>query len=324
MASDRLTPSIRTLFADLLQQVETAPPVGTPYERRIEGGDYLYAKVPVGVGRIDVFLGRADDPAVRSRAEEMRQGMALAKSRRSIVSMLKRAGLTGPDQRAGAILDALSQAKLFDGGAVLIGTAAYMLSEALVGRRLPVPTLMTGDLDLATARLAVTAEPPQSMQEILRRADPTFEGLFQLDPRKPPSRFRNAEGFLVELLTPIRSRYDTNPMPLDALSAGAIPLQYLGWLIADPVRTVALWGAGVMVNVPQPARYAVHKLIVAQRRNPANRIKRTKDLAQAGALITALRQDDPFALEDAMDDARARGKAGWADLIDRSLAELAL
>ncbi len=90
------------------------------------------------------------------------------------------------------------------------------------------------------------------------------------------------------------------------------------------LRTVALWGAGVLVNIPQPARYAVHKLILAQRRDRSNQMKRTKDLAQAKALIEVMRVQDPFALEDAFADARAQGEKGWAAPIERSLKAIGL
>lgn len=324
MATDQLPLAIRTLFADLLQRLEIALPAGSVYTRQIDGTVYLYAKVPVGNDRVDTFLGRADDPAVEARAKGIRDGMASAKARRALVSMLRRVGLAAPDRILGTTLDSFAHAGLFRDGAVLVGTAAYMQFEPLVGQRLPTPTLMTGDLDLATARLALTAEPPQSMEQILHRADPSFTGLMNLDPRMPSWRFRNADDYQVELLTPMRTRMDSHPMPLPALNAGAAPLQHLSWLIAEPVPTAALWGGGVLINVPQPAKFAVHKLIIAQRRNPMDRIKRTKDLMQAKALMAALRREDPFALEDALDDARAQGKDGWAERIDRSLKELGL
>ena len=310
------------MFAELMQQVVTAPVAGTVYERSLEGIRYLYAKVPVGADRIDTFLGRKGDEGAELRAEGMRRGMALAKERRVLVSMLKRSGLAGPDRPLGVALDAIAHAGLFRDGAVLVGTAAYMMCEPHAGSRLPAPTLMTGDLDLATASLALTADPPERMEAILQRADPSYEGVMQLDPRQPASRFRNAAGYLVDLITPMRTRRDTNPMRLDALAAGAAPLQYLSWLITDPVPTVALWGSGIAVTIPQPARFAVHKLILAQRRDAASRLKRTKDLAQAAALIEALRRYDPFAFEDAMENACAQGMAGWADPIKRSLLEL--
>jgi hypothetical protein len=319
-----ISPSLQTLFADLLQQTETAGLSGSVYERTRDNIVYLYAKIPVGTTRIDRFLGRADDAETRTHAETIRQGAIQARERRSLVAMLKRGGLAGPDRRLGAALDAISHAGLFRSGAVLVGTAAYMMSGPHVGHRLPAPTLMTGDLDLATASLALSADPPERMEVILHRADPTYQPIMPLDPRSPASRFRSSDGYLVDLVTPQRTRTDPNPKPLKALGAGAAPLQHLAWLIEDPITSVALWGAGIPVNIPQPARFAVHKLILAQRREGAHRIKRTKDLAQARALIEALSSFDPFMLEDALESARAMGKAGWANPIDRSLGEIAM
>lgn len=322
MRDATLQPIIATVFSDLVQQVETAPLAGSVYTRRRDGIGYIYAKLPVGRDRVDRFVGKAGDPAAEAEVQSLRLGADLAKKRRDIVSLLKRDRLAGPDRILGAALDAIAFAGLFKQGAVLVGTAAYMLFEPLVGRRLPAATLMTGDLDLATARLALAADPPEAMEKILSRADPSFTGIPQLDRGAPSSRFRNDSGYLVDLLTPILRRTDRNPMPLAALEAGAAPLHYLDWLIADPVPTVALWGSGIAVNVPQPARFAVHKLILAQRRDPANRHKRLKDLEQARALIEALSDHDRFALEDSLADASTKGRSGWADPIRRSLTEL--
>ena len=324
MKSPAIPPAVQTLFADLQQQVETAPLAGSVYRRTMNGADYIYAKMPVGVGRIDQFIGKSGDAEAEARAKSLQTGADLSTQRRRIVAFLRRQGLAGPDRTMGAILDVLAHAGLFNAGAVLVGTAAYLVSEALVGRRLPAPTLMTGDLDLATASLALTAEPPERLETILRRADPTFEGVAQLKAKAPPSRFRNASGYLVDLVAPMRSREDSNPVALAQLSAGAAPLQYLAWLIDGAVPIVALWGAGVLVNVPQPARFAVHKLILAQRRDASGRLKRAKDLAQAKALIDVLLEHEPFALEDALRDARAQGEKGWSAPIDRSLEEIGL
>lgn len=324
MKTNAIPPAVQTLFADLLQQVETAPVAGSVYRRTLDGAEYIYAKIPVGSGRVDQFVGKSGDPEAEARAESLGLGTEMAAQRRRIVSILRREGLAGPDRTMGAILDALAHAGLFNAGAVLVGTAAYLVSEPLVGSRLPSSTLMTGDLDLATASLALTAEPPERLETILRKADPTFGGVPQLKPKAPPSRFRNASGYLVDLVTPTRTREDSNPVALAALNAGAAPLQYLAWLIDGSVRTAALWGAGVLVNVPQPARYAVHKLILAQRRDASGRLKRAKDLDQAKALIEVLRKHDPFSLEDALNDARAQGDKGWSEPIFRSLDEIGL
>jgi len=315
-----LSSSILALYAELLQQLETAPESGSVYRRTTEHGEYIYAKVPVGAGRVDRFIGRAGDLQAEAKALSLQQGGALASERRNLIAMLRKARLATPDRPMGTILNALSQAGLFKAGAVLVGTAAFLISEPLVGRRLPSPTLMTGDLDVAAANLALASNPPERFEEILHRADPTFTGVPQLDPQAPSSRYRSASGYLVDVLTPVRTRKDLNPVALRRLDTGA-PLPHLAWLIHDAVPAAALWGSGVLVRIPQPARFAVHKLILAQRRDPANRIKRAKDLAQAKALIDALLVHDRFALEDALADARAQGRNGWAEPIARSLIE---
>jgi hypothetical protein len=267
-------------------------------------------------------LGRADDPAVVARAEAAAAEMPRREERRRLVSGLRRL-LPGPPAKLGKVLDAVAESGLFERGAVLVGTGAYGLYPPLVGAELPSASLATQDADLATADLALAGiDAEETMEAILRRADPTFAPAPGLDPRRPPARFRSRDGFLVDLLTPRRRRGDANPMPLPRLAAGAVPLQQLDWLIHEPVTAVALHGAGVPVRVPQPARYAVHKLIVAQKRDAGELPKRRKDLMQAGALLDALSASAPFALQDALADARARGRAGWAQPIDRSLREI--
>jgi hypothetical protein len=315
--------SLLTLYADLAQQVRSAERGGTVYRRQVGGATYLYAKVPVAGQRRDMFLGREEDEGARQKSVALQRGAAAARERRATVRMLKARGLRGPDPWLAKILDAVADAGLFDRGVVLVGTGAYQLMEPLVAHHLPNASLVTGDVDLVTADLAVRAETGESMETILQRADPSLSGVPELDLREPSSRFRGKDAF-VELLTPVLRRTDATPMRLPELRAGAAPLQYLRWLIDEPTHAAALWGAGIAVTIPAPARYAVHKLILAQKRHRTSREKRFKDLAQAAALIGALQAADPYALEDALDDARAQGAEGWARPIARSLAELGL
>jgi hypothetical protein len=72
--------------------------------------------------------------------------------------------------------------------------------------------------------------------------------------------------------------------------AAAEPLRFLDFLIRDPVRSILLHNAGVSVVVPDPARYAVHKLMVAGRRqnDAGGKAKSEKDLRQAAILFEVL------------------------------------
>lgn len=129
MKDPDLQPTIRTIFSDLVQQVETAPVAGSVYSRERDSISYLYAKVPVGSQRVDRFLGKVGDAQAEAEAASLRLGGELARKRRDIVSLLKRDRLAGPDRTLGAMLDAIAYAGLFRAGAVLVGTAAYMMFE---------------------------------------------------------------------------------------------------------------------------------------------------------------------------------------------------
>lgn len=319
----RIPLNIQTLYADLQQQVAVASAdEATVVATTIGGIRYLRLQRWVGASRTVEHLGRADDPEVIARADAARTEMARRQERRQLVSTLRRL-IPGPTVALGRVLDAVADAGLFRRGAVLVGTAAYQVYPPLLGV-LPAATVMTQDADLATADLALDADiEGDSMLAILQRAEASFTAVPGLDPKAPASRFRDRQGFLVDLLTPQRRRSDRDPMPLKRLAAGAAPLQQLDWLIDEPVPAIALHGAGVPVLLPRPARFAVHKLILAQKRGAHELAKSRKDLAQAKALIEALRLSAPFELDDVLEDARARGRDGWARPIERSLAQIA-
>lgn len=97
-------------------------------------------------------------------------------------------------------------------------------------------------------------------------------------------------------------------------------LSFLNYLIADPIPAVAIYRSGVLVQIPRPERYAVHKLIVAQRREGSAKAKAKKDLDQAEALIQVLSEDRPAELEDAFDAAMAKGQK-WQRAIKRSMRQ---
>ena len=181
-------------------------------------------------------------------------------------------------------------------------------------------TAQTADLDIASfERLSLalddTTVPP--VAEVLR--DFAFDPVPALD-NGPAWRWRQTRGeALVEFLTPAFG--DEGTRPLAALGVTAQALHHLNYLIADPIPAAVVYRSGVLVQIPRPERYAIHKLIVARRRAGRDRIKAAKDLRQAAFLIGALAEDRPDDLREAYDDAIARGPR-WREYIAASLAAL--
>jgi hypothetical protein len=75
-------------------------------------------------------------------------------------------------------------------------------------------------------------------------------------------------------------------------------------------RAAVLWDGGILVNVPQPERYAVHKLIVAERRTASAIAKRRKDLHQASSLFDALAEHRAHDLAAAWNEAYGAARNG--------------
>ena len=118
----------------------------------------------------------------------------------------------------------------------------------------------------------------------------------------PPSTSfaeRGGSRLRVDLLVPTRGTdYPTIAVP--ELKAHAKGLPYLAYLlgVSQEVPILSPHGA-VLVRVPVPERYAIHKLIVSQLRSKTS-AKPEKDLRQAATLIEALVERFPGAVEDAL------------------------
>ncbi len=138
--------------------------------------------------------------------------------------------------------------------------------------RLPMAAILTGDADIAQD-YAISREVEDSLPpivELLQHIDASFRPVPHRSGSGASSAFQNADGYRVEFLTSNRGSddYVDQPANMPALGgASADPLRFLDFLIRDPVRTILLHRSGIPVVVPDPARYAVHKLIVASRRH---------------------------------------------------------
>lgn len=125
------------------------------------------------------------------------------------------------------------------------------------------------------------------MLEVLRSVDKTFREVPHTAGHRHTTSYIGKGGLRVDFVTPNEGADTDRPQSLPALGTDAQPLRYLDFLIHEPLKAAMLHGPGVLVLVPAPERFAVHKLILALDR-PAAVAKRDKDLAQAEALILVL------------------------------------
>ncbi|HYG27570.1 MAG TPA: GSU2403 family nucleotidyltransferase fold protein [Caulobacteraceae bacterium] len=328
MAQIRELPlAIQTNYAELLDQLRIAQratlgPDVTFRKKTIKGRDYWYARGPSEEGkRPERYLG-ADTPELRATIEAKIDAGKSADGRRLIVRSLIAAGLPAPDPTSGAVLKALAEAGAFRLRAVVVGTVAFQMYGGGLGAVFPGAVIRTGDLDIAQdygVSGAVDDEVDRPMLEILRAANPAFRAVPAVESPLVAKAFALPSGFRVDLLTTNRGS-ERSASFLRSLRTDATPLRFLDFLMRDAIEAAALHDTGVLVKIPQPARYAIHKLLVARRRHIGSG-KAPKDFMQATHLIEILARQDPFALREAYAEARGRGPA-WRELLDQAVSLL--
>jgi hypothetical protein len=158
------------------------------------------------------------------------------------------------------------------------------------------------------------------MLETLKQVDKTFRAIPHIVDGRRVTSYAAKAGTRIDFLTPNEGPETGKPQALPALGTDAQPLRFLAYLIHEPEPAVILHNTGVLVQVPSPARYAVHKLIVSRRRREGA-AKRDKDLQQAEALLEALAQKRPHELKFAWKEAYESGPT-WRQLLVEALGQI--
>jgi hypothetical protein len=312
---------LRSLQDDAVSEIRGSP---TRVERN--GRVYWYDSYRVGSDVRKRYIGE-DSEELRARIaayETLKSATeARRKNRTRLVRLLRAEGFLSLDAATGGLLSALAASGVFRLGGTVVGTHAFRLYEGELGVRMGVDmAAQTDDIDIASfTRLSLALEDT---------AAPPLETVFKdLAFAPQPSvlkgrawRWKQSRGdTLVEFLTPSFDEKE-GLQPLSALGVDAQALHHLNFLIAEPIKAAINYRSGVLVQIPQPERFAVHKLIVASRRRAGvDALKSEKDRRQAAFLIDVLAEDRPDELKDAMEDAKSRGPK-WRERISTTLARM--
>jgi hypothetical protein len=172
----------------------------------------------------------------------------------------------------------------------------------------------TQDIDIAADNRYLLALPrpraPINLGQLILDSGLGFIEVPTLNRRQPSTSFRiRNRDFRVDVLTPMRGRDTARPVKLDPFGTYATPLRNLDYLLEDIQPVVLLYGHGIMINVPAPGRFAVHKCAVSQKRGTGSAGKIRKDLHQAEQVFEALLDLRPSDITLALRAAAERDKA---------------
>jgi len=296
---------------------------GTPTRVVRNGRTYWYDSYRIGSSVRKRYIGE-DSDALRGRIERfqvLKENRTARQSERTrLVRLLRAEGFLSLDAGTGSLLAAMAKAGVFRLGGTIVGTHAFRLYEGELGLRYRFDQLaQTDDIDIAafeklSLALEDAASPP--LTEVL--ADFDFSPVAAMEPHRVWRWAQGRGNQLVEFLTASFDA-DEGRRHLAALGVDAQALHHLNYLIAEPIPAAVIYRSGVLVQIPRPERFAIHKLIVSERRRGGPEAsKARKDLLQAEFLIGALSEDRPGELREAFDDAMSRGPR-WRQRLDGAL-----
>jgi len=326
---------IQTLYAELLERLvalEARRSIGSVrgcfVSKEVKGESYCYFQLsePGGAKR-QIYLGRKDAVldriAARHRAERVDYAADEASIQR-LCTLLKAGGAQVTDAPSARILRALAGAGIFRLDGLLVGTHAFLVLGNILGARWSGSWLRTQDIDIA-AEVSMSVAVPEAGGDVpatLEGLEMGFLPVPQLDPRSPSTSFKvRGQGLRLDLVTPGRNPRRTQPVAIPRFRASAQPLPFLDFLMQRPTRGAVVDGGGILVNVPDPARFAFHKLIVAGERGASLHAKRDKDLHQAGQVFEILVQERPDDVRLSWVEIHRRG-GGWVGRVRTGLESL--
>jgi hypothetical protein len=332
--TERLSIETQTLHAELMERLSVrdaqrsiANLEGTFTTKTISGGEYLYFLHYDADGRRrNICLGRKttglDELVARyreGRKEEILDPLGI----RELCAQLKAGRAAIADTGTARVIRELAEGGVFHVGGVLVGTQSFACIGNLLGVVWDATTLKTRDVDIAIER-NVSIAVPDMISDVPKTLESMEMGFFpipRLNHKEPSTSFSIRRNPLrVDLITPQKSRSD-GPVFIKRLNAAAQPLKFLDYLIEDPIRGAVLNGDATIVLIPQPIRYALHKLIVSQERDVTAGAKRQKDLWQAFQLLEFFVAENPLEIEPSWNALVSRGP-GWKKGLEAGLADM--
>ncbi len=305
----RLDSATQSIYAELLERsvhfeasdILGAAGSGSVIEKRIKGRKYWYIQKSEGKEKRQFYLG-PDSENIRAwiaRVHDERDRRSLNLEELSRLSSMVAVG--GAHRESAGILkviEILREARVFRLGGVLIGTVAYAALGTVLGVRFEDRALRTQDIDIAQEPdLAVGFRPETGMEsagETLLGSELGIQPIPALDPRSASTSYSiRSRNLRLDFLVPAKGPHKSGTVFLPAFGLSATPLRFLEFLIESPIQAVIVGSRPVLVNIPEPARFAIHKLYTAISRPVAFQSKSAKDLRQASSLVEILAEDRP-------------------------------
>ncbi|PKM47032.1 MAG: hypothetical protein CVV05_01025 [Gammaproteobacteria bacterium HGW-Gammaproteobacteria-1] len=270
-----------------------------------------------------VYIGPDSERRLRelvSKAKEHGPAVSTTEWARAAINL----GCEPVTTRHFRIVKRLADYGLFQAGAILVGTHAFLAYGNMLGVRWAFHQ-HTQDLDFAHPGGHLALGLPNNLQLDLHDAISSLErGFLPLNALSSglaaTYAARDDAALRIDFLTPLHRA--NGPQPSATLGVALQPLKFMEFSLEQTEQATIFCNEGaVLVNVPKPERFAVHKLVVSGERSGAFHTKARKDVEQAAALCEFFLEHRPDELLAAWMDAVRRGP-GWRARATQGLQSL--
>ena len=316
---ERLSTQTQLLYSELFQQGLRGLPLdkGSFVTKIINNKKYWYFQISIGSKKMQHSLGPDSEEVrekIKQEVELKKQEQSAIKNREELVSMLTRSQAVSINGEDGAVFSLLERSGLFLTGAALIGSHAFGVYSNMLGVKWKSELFRTTDIDICENKSISIGLIPKEInlkKEIINSNMGFFE-VPALNNKQTSTSFKIRGSLLeVDILTPLIGKPSSSPVYIPSLKTYAEPVRYLDYLLKDIQPAVLIFGRGILVNVPSPAYYAIHKVVVSCCRPVAFQTKSLKDISQAEQLLDVLMTDRPGDIEIALEDIQSMpGKFG--------------
>jgi hypothetical protein len=333
---ERIPLETQTLYAEFLEQLIALEAQrslghlsGCFTRKEVKGETYFYFQYsePGGVSR-QVYVGKKT-PSLERMVERFAEDRDSVSSEvgqiQRLCAQLRAGGALVTDATSSRVLKALADGGVFRFRGVLVGTHAFAVLGNVLGVRWKGGSLRTQDLDIAGplgVAIALPMEPEADVPSILEGLQMGFLPIPVFDPKHPSTSFKvRGKALRVDFLTTMTRRNVKGPVYLPRLRTAALPLKYIDYLVEEPIRAGIVNGGGILVQVPSPERFGLHKLIVSQERAAASHTKVEKDLLQAAQILSIVAEERAGDLGLAWTALEDRGRS-WVRQAKKGLTAL--
>jgi hypothetical protein len=292
--------------------------------KTVKGRKYWYFQYTEPSGKLhQIYVGPDGEPLQKlmARKDLPSASSALGPLARSAIAL----GCATLLPRHYRVIRRLADYGFFRAGGVLIGTHAFLAFGNSLGVRWGGQD-RTQDIDFAHAGKKLSLVLPNNVEvktdEAITSLEMGFLPVSGLSGKTGGTYLIPSEpDFRLDFLTPLHRGGET-PYAHPQLHITLQPLPFMEFSLEAVEQAVLFCAEGaVLINVPSPQRYALHKLVVYGERTGAFRIKSSKDLAQAACLLSFLWEHRLESLEESFADMLTRGK-GWRSRLKQGATAL--